>query len=166
MNRVGYQARCAVVRHLNWQRLQYQSCPLSRAALLPYHCAHVRPDGQRCTQSPWPRCLWRATIQARAQRRKAQAYNQLKRQNSVHNRTVVPAEASGRERPLQTDRQTDRHTVLIGTRTHTHPGSIASRLRLCLSHVTTTYWDYIGSSRVWKCTTPHPLSPGYPSRRS
>ena len=38
----------------------------------------------------------------------------------------------------------------------------ASRLRLCISHVTTTYWDYIGSSRVWKNTTPHPLSPGDP----
>ena len=45
---------------------------------------------------------------------------------------------------------TDRQTVLIGTRTHTPPDSISSRLRLCVSHVTTTYWDYIGSSRVWK----------------
>ena len=31
----------------------------------------------------------------------------------------------------------DRQTVLIGTRTHTPPGSIASRLRLCISHVIT-----------------------------
>ena len=32
-----------------------------------------------------------------------------------------------------------------------------------MSHVTTTYWDYIGSSRVWnwKGTTPHPLSGGW-----
>ena len=38
--------------------------------------------------------------------------------------------------------KTDRQTVLIGTRTHTpihtHPDSISSRLRLCVSHVTTT----------------------------
>ena len=34
---------------------------------------------------------------------------------------------------------TDRQTVLIGARTHTHPDSISSRLRLCISHVTTTY---------------------------
>ena len=67
----------------------------------------------------------------------------------------------GAGRDLTTDRQ-----FLIGTRTHTPPGSIASRLRLCVTHVTMTYWVYIGSSRVWKCTTPHPLSPGYPSRRS
>ena len=60
----------------------------------------------------------------------------------------------------------DRQTVLIGTRTHTPPDSISSRLRLCVSHVTTTYWDYIGSSRVWKGTTPHPLSPGDPWRLS
>ena len=28
-------------------------------------------------------------------------------------------------------------TVLIGTRTYTHPDSISSRLRLCIPHVTT-----------------------------
>ena len=59
-----------------------------------------------------------------------------------------------------------RQTVLIGTRTHTPPDSISSRLRLCISHVTTTYWDYIGSTWVWKSTTPHPLSPGDPWRLS
>ena len=63
------------------------------------------------------------------------------------------------ERPMA-----DRQTVLIGTRTHTPPDSISSRLRLCVTHVTMTNWVYIGSSRVWKCTTPHPLSPVRPLR--
>ena len=54
----------------------------------------------------------------------------------------------------------DRQTVLIGTRTHTPPDSISSRLRLCISHATRTYRDYISSSWMWKSTTPHPLGPG------
>ena len=57
----------------------------------------------------------------------------------------------------QTDRQ-----FLIGTQTHTHPDSISSRLCLCVSHVTTTYWDYIAQHtgvliaqyrNVWQCVT-------------
>ena len=76
-----------------------------------------------------------------------------------------PSDAAQTARAEGRAGQTDRQTVLIGTRTHTHPDSISSRLRLCISHVTTTYWDYIGSSRftgMEKYSTPHPLSPGDP----
>ena len=46
-----------------------------------------------------------------------------------------------------TTQRRDRQTVLIGTRTHTPPDSISSRLRLCVSHVT-------GRRRRVSCSDP------------
>ena len=58
--------------------------------------------------------------------------------------------------------KTDRQTVLIGTRTHTPPDSISSRLRLCISHATRTYRDYISSPWVWKRYNASPAEPRRP----